>query len=85
MRFCLTAQWALVREMVGVILDGRLGYIYGVLVSFIVCCQDINIMWLIKFFLGIQTLREEASLKLLPCINQVYCTDSETLIIKESL
>jgi len=35
--------------MVGVILDGRLGYIYGVLVSFILCGQDINNMWLIDF------------------------------------
>ena len=54
---------------------------------FIVCCQDINIKWLIEvaLFVGIQRQREEANFKLWPFIAQAYCTDSETFIIKQYL
>ena len=40
------AQWALVREIGRVIVDGRLGYIQGIWFSFKICCQDMNIWWL---------------------------------------
>ena len=42
------AQWALVREIGRVIVDGRLGYIQGIWFSFKICCQDMNIWWLLE-------------------------------------